>query len=175
MNTKQIMKWFVDHNIIIQKENDIDRLKYLTFLSAVFLELDEDCSILNLKIDLNVEYEDYSFDTDTILLLNCVNHYYGYRHDLYQDPGFVLLKIRNISSFQGKYMELADTFSIAKSHVLDLKDYDFSASLYYNGYNTFFYHEDLSFTEDDLKFLNIIRKNQDTFELSRHQGKLVIF
>lgn len=167
MNTMQIRKWFYDHNIIIQKNNDIDRLKYLTFLAAVFLELEEECSFQDETISMNLEMEDYSFDEETELLLNCTNRYYGYYHKLFVDSGFSYMKRHDIKTFHGTYVELKDYFRNAKKDIWDYKDYDFSRHCYYNGRNTFFYDKNLELTDEDKAFFNDIRENQDSYELSK--------
>lgn len=125
MNTKQIKKWFYDHNIIIQKNNDIDRLKYLTFLASIFLELEEKCSFDDDMISMNLEMEDCNFDEETELLLNCTNRYYGYYHKLFIDTGFSYMRRHDIKSFDGTYVELKDYFSNAKKDIWNYKNYDF--------------------------------------------------
>ncbi|MBQ8131320.1 MAG: hypothetical protein IJ193_02385 [Bacilli bacterium] len=175
MNSKQIKKWFYDHNIIIQQNNDMDRLKYLTFLASVFLGLDEECSFDGDNISMDLEMEDYYCDMDTELLLNCTNRYYGYYHKLFVDTGFSYMRRHDIQTFDGTYVGLKDYFRNAKKDIWDYKNYDFDCCCYYNGRNTFFYSKDLELTEEDMTFLKEIREDQDSFELSRSHGELVIF
>ncbi|MBQ8131535.1 MAG: hypothetical protein IJ193_03500 [Bacilli bacterium] len=175
MNSGQIMKWFMDHNEILKRKEDLSRRNYLTFIACVLLKNDEEVSFEEENIIISSGPEKYSFDKDTELFLRCLNRYLGYYNELFFDSGFVYLKSKGITKFRGKYFELYDIFFPLRESIDYYKNYDFDKKVYYNGYNTFFYPEDMELTDEEFALFQKHYTNQSAIEVYRSDGKIIMY
>lgn len=175
MTLGQLMKFFYDNNIIIRNNDDMERCQYLTFLAAVFFELDGLGVIQNNEIVMDEEMEDYDFDPDTIKILHSINYTYGFDVGIKQDSGFKKL-LNGFESCAYPFKDLAPIFEHAKSLIINMTADYYNKESYYNGTNTFFIDKDIELTDEVLDKLNKMHNlEQCTFFVTSYNGKLVIW
>ncbi|MBQ8131321.1 MAG: hypothetical protein IJ193_02390 [Bacilli bacterium] len=175
MKLGQIQKFFYDNNIIIRQNNDTDRLKYLTFLAAVYLESNDIAQIKDREIIMDVAMKDYSFDEVTTTLLHSINYAYGFSFEIMHDSGFQNL-FKEQESVQCQYCGLRETFSYSKRIAESMKVEYYKKVPYYNGYNTFFLDPDLELNDSLKEKLDKIHdQKQCTFFVTTFHEQYVIW
>ena len=176
MNTKRLRKWFYDHNIIVREEKDYDRLYHLTYLAAVLFSLDEEFNYNN-EIIMDNTYEDYDFNKEEVFLLNSINREFGFELVGNRDIGLTKIIREHGKNITCKYSDLT------KYYIPDIKDkiisrnknYYFDKPIYYNGFNVFFINFTDKLTDEEIASLNIVRREQKSFEVDKYEDKLIIF